>query len=84
MKLFQFLGLCATFHQGQDHFRDFGSDGVSHRETRHTHGHQARKHISGQGLPHQGILHTVVHDTSIILPACMYNHGNQSVFTSVS
>lgn len=36
--LFLFLGPCATLHQGQDHFRDSGSNGVPLRETHHTQG----------------------------------------------
>lgn len=67
--LFLFLGLCATLHQGQDHFRDSGSNGVPLRETHHTQGPEARKHFSGQGLSHQGTSLIRAHEPSMFLPA---------------
>lgn len=72
-------GQCANIHQGQNHLRDFGRDGVPHREPRHTQGHQARKHFSGQGFSHQGIIHIEAHDIFVILTASMYSRGNQSI-----
>lgn len=49
-----FLGLCATYSQGQDHFGDPGSNGVPVRAPHHTQRPEAREHFGGQGLSHQG------------------------------
>ncbi len=82
-KFVLFPGLRASFHQRQNHCRDFGSNDLPHRETHHTQGHQARKHFSGQGLPHQGKSHTMACNTFVILTTCMWSHINVSMLSPV-
>lgn len=58
------LDSSATFSQGQDHFRDPGSDGVPLRAAHHTQRPEARKHLGRQGFSHQG---TEAYQTFIVV-----------------
>lgn len=63
-----FLGPRAPLHQGPNHFRDFGSDGVPHRTARYSQRHQTRKYSCGQGFSHQGTVDTMAsHACSVMV-----------------
>lgn len=70
------LDPCSAFNQGQDHFRDPGSNGVPLRASHHTQRPQARKHFGGQGFSHQGT-GSPRHVSLLLL--CQHSEGSLSL-----